>query len=460
MAQNQMGATARDSFAGFKRYFLQNFGGEIAIVLSSTGLGITLGFALHDATYSDMHSTSGIIVSIGRISGLLGTYLVLMSMIVIARVPWIEKSVGFDRLVQLHRKLGPLSLSLITAHVVFITLGYALVDSKSFVSEFLEILTKYSWMYAALVSFLLFVVVGISSANQVRRKLRYETWWKLHLMSYFAVALSFMHQILTGSLFVFNEVAKSWWIFLHLYTAFTLLMWRFIFPIVRSFRHKLTVDHVDLESENVASIYISGKNLEKIHARGGNFFEWRFLSKSLWGQAHPYSLSAAPTDTMLRISVKNLGDHSAALSKVLPGTRVVAEGPYGIFTAARSSGNRVVLIGGGVGIAPLRSILQDFNPDTEIDLIYRVVTAQELILKKEIDSLIAGKRIRVHYLVGEPQEFQMRPEDLLKLVPDMALCNVYLCGPPGLARVVRHSIDAIGVPSSKFHYEAFAFGSD
>jgi predicted ferric reductase len=163
---------------------------------------------------------------------------------------------------------------------------------------------------------------------------------------------------------------------------------------------------------------------------------------------------------MLRITVKNLGDHSASLARVKPGTRVVAEGPYGIFTATRTSSKRVVLIGGGVGIAPLRSILQEFTSDTEIDLIYRVVTEQELILKEEIDTLISGKRVLVHYLVGEPQEFAMRAEDLLKLVPDMALCDVYLCGPPGLARVVRHSIDVIGVPSAKFHYEAFAFGSN
>jgi predicted ferric reductase len=449
-----------DGFAGLKRYLLQNFGGEIAIVLSSAGLGITLGFALHDATYSDMHSSSGIIVSIGRFSGLIGTYLVLISLIVIARVPWIEKSVGFDRLVQLHRKIGPISFLLIVAHVFFITLGYALVDSKNFVAEFFSILTTYSWMYAAFVSFLLYVSVGISSANRVRRQLRYETWWKLHLLSYFAVALSFMHQVLTGSLFIFNDTAKRWWIFLYLYTAFTLVMWRFVFRIVRSFRHQLTVDHVEMESDSACSIYIRGQKLHKIHARGGNFFEWRFLSKSLWGQAHPYSLSAAPTDSMLRITVKNLGDHSASLARVQAGTRVVAEGPYGIFTAIRSSGKRVVLIGGGVGIAPLRSILQEFTPDTQIDLIYRVVRDEELILKKEIDSLITGKQIRVHYLVGEPQQFQMRPEDLLKLVPDMALCNVYLCGPPGLARVVRHSIEALGVPNANFHYEAFAFGSN
>jgi ferredoxin-NADP reductase len=140
------------------------------------------------------------------------------------------------------------------------------------------------------------------------------------------------------------------------------------------------------------------------------------------------------------------------------GTRVVAEGPYGIFKANRSYGKKVVLIGGGVGIAPIRALLADFTPETEIDLIYRVVTESELILKDEIESLFFGKKAKIHYLVGDPLKFSMSPEELLTLVPDIANAEVYFCGPPGLARIVRHSIEVIGVPSNKFHHEIFAFG--
>ena len=214
------------------------------------------------------------------------------------------------------------------------------------------------------------------------------------------------------------------------------------------------------EGAKVATIYIRGKNLDRIHAHGGSFFEWRFLTRGLWSEAHPYSLSASPTKNMMRITVKSLGDHSAALAHLKPGVRVIADGPYGVFKADRAFGKKIALIGGGVGITPLRAIMQEFESDAQIDLIYRVIAAEELVLKSEIEALVKGRNIRVHYLVGPPSQFPMAPSDLLKLIPHLAQCDVFLCGPPGLARIVRHSVESIGVPSSKFHHEAFAFGSD
>ena len=438
----------------------QNLGGEISVFLAALGAGVTVGFALHDATYDDAHSLHGLLILTARFSALIGTYLILVSLVMIARVPWIEHSVGFDKLVTNHRKLGPIALVLITLHLIFITLGYAMTDSVGVIAEFKLLILSYSWMVPALIAFLLMVLLGISSINSIRRKLRYEVWWNIHLVSYLAVALAFMHQILTGSLFLFNDVAKFWWIGLYVYAAFTLIMWRLLLPIFRSLKHQLFVDHVVDESANVATIYIRGKNLDQINAHGGSFFEWRFLTRGLWSEAHPYSLSASPTKNMMRITVKSLGDHSAALAHLKPGVRVIAEGPYGVFKADRAFGKKIALIGGGVGITPLRAILQEFESDAEIDLIYRVLAAEELVLKFEIEALVKGRNMRVHYLVGPPSEFPMAPADLLKLIPNLADCDVFLCGPPGLARIVRHSVESIGVPSSKFHHEAFAFGSD
>ena len=442
-----------------RRFLRHNAGGDAAIFLAFAGLGITIGFALHDATYQDFHSINGVIMSIGRLSGLIGTYLILIVLVLIARVPWVEKSLGFDHLVHLHRSIGPTALILISVHVLTITVAYAKEDGKDFISELFTIVTTYSWMIPAAVGFFLLLLLGLTSLNTVRKRIRYESWWKVHLVSYFAVFLSFMHQILTGSLFVFNEAAKIWWIFLYGYTTFTLVAWRFAFPIARSLRHGLKVDHVENENADTISVYISGRNLHTIHAHGGNFFEWRFLSKSLWGQAHPYSLSSAPTQEMLRITVKNLGDHSASLREVKAGTRVVAEGPYGIFSAKRSAGDRVVLIGGGVGVTPLRAILEEFPDHVEIDFIYRAVTDGDVILKKELDLIAPSKNVRLHYLVGEPEQHPMGPEDLLALIPHLAECDVYLCGPPGLIRIVRKSCEQAGVPRSRFHHEAFAFGA-
>jgi predicted ferric reductase len=341
-----------------------------------------------------------------------------------------------------------------------VILAYARADQRSFWSELNALVFEYEWMLPAAIAFILFVIIAATSVNTSRKKLKYEEWWFIHLVSYIAIALAFMHQILTGSLFIFNELARDWWIALYIYTVFAMLMWRFLLPLARSVRHQLRVDHVESEGEGVVSVYIRGRNLDRIHARGGNFFGWRFLTKGIWSQAHPYSLSSTPTQSMMRITVKNLGDHSLALSKIQPGVRVLIEGPYGIMTAQRAIGEKILLVAGGVGITPLRALLQDFPKSAQIDLIYRVIKREDIVLKSELDEIDKSEKIRIHYLVGPPEKFPMRPEELLELIPHISECDVFVCGPLGLAKIVRHSVEALGVPSSKFHSEAFAFQAD
>jgi len=443
---------------GSQRAFVTyNLGGDLAIFLAFLGAGVTIGFALQDANYSEAHSLTGVITLLSRFTGLIGTYLVLIALLIIARIPWVEKSVGFDKLVAYHRKLGPIMYLLISAHILLVVYGYSRADGRSIAAELFDLVKSYPWMPQAAIGFVLMSIVSITSTNVLRRKFRYEHWWNIHLLSYFAVALSFMHQILNGSLFIFNEIARAWWIGLHLYTLFALLMWRFLLPLWRSLRHQLFVDHIVQESSNVVSIYIRGKNLKALHARGGNFFEWRFLTRGIWSQAHPYSLSDSPNDHMLRITVKNLGDHSWALSQLSPGTRVMIEGPYGTLTAPRAVGKKILLVGGGVGITPLRALINEFPSDAEIDVIYRVVLEEELILRQEFEKLDKEEGIRVHFMVGTPEKFPMLAKDLLALIPHIAECDVFVCGPPKLAALVRHSVESLGVKSAKFHHEKFSF---
>jgi len=446
--------------SALQRKFLrieQNLGWELAIFLVALGAGVTVAFAIQDATYEDTHSLTGFITLTSRFTALLGTYLALVSLLMIARIPWVEKSIGYDKLVAKHRRLGPVVLSLIAIHIFSVVLAYSMTDQKSFVEELSALIFDYEWMMQALVAALLMLFVAVSSAKNFRKKLKYEHWWLIHLCSYLAISLAFMHQILTGSLFIFNEIARDWWIGLYIYTAFTIVMWRFLLPLGRSWRHKLIVDHLVAENNEVVSIYIRGKNLHQLHARGGNFFGWRFLSKGIWSQSHPYSLSSSPTQSMLRITVKNLGDHSLALSKLKAGTRVIIEGPYGVMTARRAIGTKIVLVAGGVGITPLRALLQEFSHDCQVDLIYRVVHEEEIILKSELEELNQSDSIRIHYLVGPPEKYPMGPAELTNLIPHIKECDIFVCGPTGLASLVRSSAKSLGISDSKFHDEAFAF---
>jgi len=253
-----------------------------------------------------------------------------------------------------------------------------------------------------------------------------------------------------------------YWTTLYILMAFFLIVYRFGIPICSSLRLNLVVDKVVIEGPGVISVIMRGRNLKKLAAEGGQFFGWRFLTRGHFLMSHPYSLSAAPTEHYLRVTVKDLGDHSRSVAFLKPGTRVFVEGPYGAFIAGRATRPHIVLIGGGVGITPIRALMDEFKNGVQMDVIYRSSRKEDLVLKDELDYLQANSQgtIRVHYLVGSRREHPMDAKALKMLVPRIADTDIYICGPGPLVETVKAAAEDLGVPKNRFHDEAFAFHSE
>ena len=430
---------------------------DLASVFLGLGIGLTAAIYFETTTQTDWNSVYNIIISVSRISALLGSYLALVGLVLVARMPWIEKSVGHDRLVIWHRKLGPYSMYLVTFHVLFVILGYAGNDRVPMAIELWRMIFRYPWMLPAFVGFLFFAAAGITSYKKVRKNMSYETWWTIHLYTYLAIALAFMHQVLTGPMFIGHPLNKLYWELLYIYSALVLVMYRFVIPNVRSLRHGVKVEQIVHEGPGVYSIIMKGRFLNKLDAHGGQFFGWRFLTKGQWWISHPYSLSAAPTDKYLRVTVKDLGDQSGVIKDIKPGTRVFFEGPYGTFVASRASKGHVVLVGGGVGITPLRALLEEFDVSKEIDVIFRASKAEDLVLRHELDELAKMRGARVHYLVGSRNEHPMSAKYISALIPAFRDADVYVCGPTPLVEAVKEAAKTMGIPKNRFHDEAFEF---
>jgi predicted ferric reductase len=432
--------------------------GDQAFLITGLGLGFTLTVQITTLTSGDFADPYAIITTISRFFALTGSYLSIIGLLLIARIPWVENALGHDRLVVWHRKAMPYALYMITLHVLLVALGYAGSEGKVIFREMWAMVTTYPWMLPAFVGFILLILAGITSYKSVRSQIKYETWWVIHLYTYIGVALSFMHQILTGGMFIGHPLNRAYWIGLYLAVVFAIVIWRIIIPTARSLRHHLIVSRVANEGPGVFSIYVSGKNLSQLRAQGGQFFNWRFLTKDRWHESHPFSLSAAPTETELRFTVKALGDSTNKIEDITVGTRVIIEGPYGIFTRDMASQFRhVTLIGGGVGITPLRAIIDEVPLSTTIDVIYRARESVDLVLKNELDALVASRGIRVHYLVGSRSEHPINEFSLKKLVPRFADSDLYVCGPESLIADVVSAAQAAGIPKNRVHHEAFVY---
>ena len=427
--------------------------------IAGIGMGLTIAMQVSTLQMRDIESVYGVVITLSRLAALVGTYLSVIGIFLIARIPAVEKSIGHDQLVIWHRNLGPWSLYLIGAHFFLVTVGYAGQDQLSLAREIWRMLQDFAWMWWALAGFVLMIQAGITSYKKARAKYSYETWWILHVLTYGAVASAFMHQIQNGQMFIEHPLNRAYWIGLYVLMAFAVVWCRFLVPVVRSLRHDLRVERVIEESPGVYSVIMKGRNLAKLGAEGGQFFEWRFVSKSHFLVAHPYSLSAAPTSRYLRITVKGLGDHSRSLATIKSGTRVLIEGPYGAFRAGQAKRKRVVLVGGGIGVTPVRALLDEFKNSVHIDFIYRVSRAEDLALKAELDQIAAdsGGFTRVHYMVGSRREHPMDAAHLLSVVPTVRESDIYICGPKALVAAVVEAADDLGISPDRVHHEEFEF---
>jgi predicted ferric reductase len=359
-----------------------------------------------------------------------------------------------DRLTSWHRWTGFSVLWLLVAHGVFITFGYAQSSDMAPVSQLIDLAETVEGVLRALVALGIIIVIGVVSARFARRKLAYETWHFIHLYTYVAVVLAFTHQVAAGTSFASSQVATAYWYVLWGAALASVFTGRLVLPLWRNWRHQLRVTAVVPEADNVVSLYMTGRDLDRMPARAGQFFLWRFLTRDRWWQANPFSLSAAPDGKQLRLTAKAAGEGSAALRHVKVGTRVFAEGPYGAFTAMHRTRPESVLIAGGVGVTPIRALLEEIQGHAVV--IYRVATKQDAVLYHELQQLAFDKGAELHLVSGPASPDLLAPRELLRMVPDIAGRDVFLCGPPPMMNAVLGSLRELDVPTSQIHFERFS----
>ncbi len=430
---------------------------DAAAALVGLGFGASIALPISNETASAFRAPGGAAMLFGNVAAMGGTWLLLVMVLLAARLPTLESIVGHDRILRWHRFLSPWPLTLLSAHAVLTTVGYAQSARTGVGHEIGPLLNSYSWMVAATVAWLMLLAIASVSIRMARRRFAYETWWAIHLYTYLAVALSFLHQIYDGNEFVGHNLARAVWIVIWLATAGVVLVSRVGVPVLRTARHQLEVQEVRRERKGVVSLILVGRNLDRLGAAGGQFFSWRFLTRGLWWHAHPFSLSAAPTRTHMRVTIKSLGDTTALLSKLRPGTRVAIEGPYGVFTDAHRVHNRVALFAAGVGITPVRALLEELPSGVDIVTVVRASNEGELLFRKELGDLITHQRGRLIEMVGPRSRNRLDPVHLHKLIPDLATRDVFVCGPDGFAAQVEQSARYLGVAPEALHRETFEF---
>ena len=409
------------------------------------------------------------LTSLGRLAGLVASDLLLVQVLLMARLPVLERAWGQDRLARLHRLGGFSSFNLMIVHIVLIGLGYAGADGRGYaglVGELWNETWNLAGMLLAAAGTLCLLLVVVTSIRAARRRLRYESWHLLHVYAYLGVGLALPHQLWTGADFLANPAATLYWWTAWGATAAAVVVFRLGLPLARTLRHRLVVQAVVAEAPGVVSVHLTGRHLDELPVRAGQFLLLRFLDGPGASRAHPYSLSAAPSPAGLRITVKDLGDGSRRVARLRVGTRVLVEGPYGRLTAERRSTRKVLLLGAGIGITPLRALAEELpQAPGDVVLVHRVRSVAEAVFLPEIEHLERSRGLRAVLVPGSRHGRSWAPAGfgpdgvaaLRRVVPDVAERDVFVCGPDAWMAAALDAARRAGVPEQRLHAEHFTW---
>lgn len=428
---------------------------DVAVAVSAIGVLLAVMWIRHGGPAQDPWTAFGEVTALG------GTYAALLGILFASRAPWIDQVFGADGMRRIHTWLGFISVWAIGIHAVASTVAWAGGSVADSMSTLVALVETEPGLLGAVIGMSLLVVVAVSSMRAARRRVSYESWHGVHLYIYLAMAFGFLHQLTVGQDFVDDPMARAFWLLLYTIAFVPLLIHRVIWPIAFTVRHRPRVQAIGTEAEGVVSLVVGGSAMGRLAVRAGQFFVVRALTRRDWMHGHPLSISAAPDGRTLRFTFKIVGEGTRDLASLQPGTRLLLEGPYGAMHDGRRTGRRLLMVAGGIGIAPIRALAEglDLRPGTT-DLIYRSPDPTDVPLRHELEALARARGIRLHLIAGRRGDPRVGPDPLgpdaiARLVPHAATCDIYICGPEPLMDHARGSLLALGAAPGRINLESF-----
>jgi predicted ferric reductase/mono/diheme cytochrome c family protein len=400
-------------------------------------------------------AASTFLYNVGRPLALVGFVLILLQYILSAKIKWIEKNIGLDRLFRIHRTCGLAALALLFVHAVAL-LSSGTIQSYNISgspSKLIEVLVGVFTLS------ILCVVAGSASLHHELR-LKYETWTTIHKASYIIFPLGFVHSFLLGSDLASGSLRTFWLVLLGLYGAvltYKLVNW------VRVRSHPFKVVKVLQETQDCWSLYFEGKD---INYKPGQFMIVQLIRDGKVSEPHPFTICSSPTRDRLSITVKSVGDFTSTVGDTKISDQAYVDAPYGVFSFLNHDAQDLLFIAAGIGITPFMSMLRyirDKQLERDIILIWGSKTEQDIPFRDELERMAAEmSSLKVVYVISRQPDWpgekgRIDAERLKKYISHLEEPQCFVCGPPSMTAATVKTLRDLGVPKKRIHHELFSF---
>lgn len=412
-------------------------------------------------TEADWRSLHSILNSLGRITGVAGLSCLLAAAMLSSRVPGFDRYFGgLTKLWQTHHQIAGVSFLCLLAHPLLLAFAARGISLQATISVLIPptatSATALGWM--ALILMMIFLAPSFAFFGEPK----YQRWKLLHRLAGVVVVLAIWHTLLLE-----RTIPRPWdtiiW-FAYAFLALAAVAYRFFFSrtlfVKSGGRLPYTVDSLHYPSNDVVEISLRPKN-KALKYCAGQFIYLTPYDKTLkagYGQEHPFTITSSPTEEILQLSIKNLGDASRALQTIALGSEVYVEGPYGAFFAEDDDSQSELWIAGGIGIAPFigrARYLAAVTDEVDVHLIYCVQDENRAHFAEELQAIcgiLPGFKLTLHYFY---REGPLNAQFIKKHCQNLAYRTCYLCGPPVLLDCAGKILRSQGISKHNIYTEEF-----
>ena len=399
-------------------------------------------------------------VQTGVACGFIALALIVLEVALVSRLRAASRPFGTDALMFFHRLMGIGALGFAAVHPL-------LVDPRPTLQALDPSRGPSSIRAGTIALWLLVALIGASLARK-RLRLRYEWWQPTHGMgALVVVVLAVAHTLGTGRHAAATPIAVVIVLYGALFVGL-LVAYRAVRPLWM-WAHPWVIAQNRAIGGDTRLVALTPARGRPLAFEAGQFV-WLVTGRTPFGrQQHPLSIvsSAEPApNAPLELAVKALGDWSAMVVPALrPGMRVWVDGPYGAFTPERAPGQGFVLIAGGIGISPMRSMLltmRDREDPRSVVLLYAARNPSRVVFADELAALERVMRLRVVYVYEEPPgdwrgERGFVTDAMLRrhLPPHHTHHQYFVCGPPAMMDALEGMLRRLGVAGERVHTERF-----
>ncbi len=388
-----------------------------------------------------------------RIAGFIGFTLFAWNLALSARIPWLEKQFGgLDKLYKVHHTVGGVAFIAMLVHPTLLTIKYATISLASAYSFLLPTLDDIALQAGKVALSGMFVVLFITFYIWVS----HERFMWIHRLTGVLFAFAVYHAFFVTGSRVLQIPVLALYLGLLSTTALGLFGYRYVFKSLKPRRRYKVSNVEDLGDAWEVSLSPTARGIEQI---AGQFAFLTFVSPSLPQQTHPFTIASAPSENGLRFVIKNLGDFTAKLDELKVDDYVFVEGPYGSFNYANMVRKKQIWVAGGIGITPFLSMARSMKTTEGVQahLFYSVADQSQAYGAQELGQLAGNLQGALSFTLHDSsKQGFISVEQIAKHVPDLAECEVLLCGPKDMMKALEAQFIAAGVSKKHIQYEEFS----